>query len=120
MYFCLVMVFYWLQGLVVTIIIIVEVPCLVLHESRSTHSLLHHVKDDKNTRISKMIDNTCNRKKQKVQSYDLRIVAWHNGCQLKNTQMARQTQQEYAHTTHNPYYGCCAVKSNHQNFLLIA
>ena len=58
--------------------------------------------------------------KQKVQSYDLRIVAWHNGCQLKNTQMTRQTQQEYAHTTHNPYYGCCAVKSNHQNFLLIA
>jgi hypothetical protein len=56
--------------------------------------------------------------KQKVQSYDLRIVAWYNGCQLKNTQMTRQTQQEYAHTTHNPYYGC-AVKSNHQNFLLI-
>jgi hypothetical protein len=78
-----------------------------------------YISDNKNTRISKMIDNSVI-EKQKVQSYDLRIVAWYNGCQLKNTQITRQTQQEYAHTTHNPYYGCCAVKSNHQNCLLIA
>jgi hypothetical protein len=110
------------SGLVVVIIVVVVVPCLVLHESRSTHSFLHHIhfRRQKHPKIPQWLIIGAI-EKQKVPSYDLRIVAWYNGCQqLKNTQMTRQTQQEYAHTTHNPYYGCCAVKSNHQNFLLIA
>jgi hypothetical protein len=123
MYSCLVIVFYWLQ----------RSGCCHYHHCRG--SLPHFAWVTPYTLISPPhIFQTTKTKtlespkwftigaieKQKVQSYDLRIVGWYNGWHLKNTQMTRQTQQEYAHTTHNPYYGCCAVKSSHQNFLLIA
>jgi hypothetical protein len=106
------------SGLVVVIIVVVWFLSLCMSHAIHTRFSTTYIKDDKHTRISKMIDNRCNRKTKGSK-------LWLADCCLVMASKWRihkwwQTKQEYAHTTHNPYYGCCAVKSNHNNFLLIA